>query len=182
MMAAGADHAVVLVDEIDKADPDVPNALLVPLGSGQFVVRETQALVRVPEPRGSRASRLSLAAPVLVIITSNGERELPPAFLRRCVTHRIDSPDEDRLEQIAEAHAALEGRRLRDAERRRVRELASQTVRIREELRDLNQTGAGTAEFLDAVRACRELNITPADTGLWERLLSLTVRKVPHDE
>ena len=70
------DHAVVLIDEIDKADPDVPNALLVPLGSNQFVVRETQIPVTVPTPPPSSEP---LAAPVLVVITSNGG----PAFLYR---------------------------------------------------------------------------------------------------
>src|SRR5262249_10340703 len=90
-----AHHAVVLIDEIDKADPDVPNALLVPLGSGQFIVRETQTAV-APVPTSSTkpaaGPRAAVAAPVLVVITSNGERDLPPAFLRRCVTHHLDAP------------------------------------------------------------------------------------------
>src|SRR5687767_783409 len=69
-----AARAVVLIDEIDKADPDVPNNLLVPLGSLQFRVEETGALVETDAKR----------AP-LVFITTNDERELPAAFLRRCV-------------------------------------------------------------------------------------------------
>jgi MoxR-like ATPase len=173
-------HAVVLIDEIDKADPDVPNALLVPLGSNQFVVRETQAEVRVPESR--RTARKSnsddpLAAAVLIVITSNGERDLPPAFLRRCVAHHLASPDSARLEQIAKAHAALEGRKLADPELKRVRDLAAQTVSIREELRKVGRKGAGTAEFLDAVHAARDLRITAGDAQAWDRLISLTLRK-----
>jgi MoxR-like ATPase len=170
-------HAVVLIDEIDKADPDVPNALLVPLGSGQFVVRETQALVQAvaasPVGRGSGA----LASPVLVVVTSNGERELPPAFVRRCVTHQLESPDAQRLELIAQAHTTRAGRQPDSAEQARIKDLAVQAVRIREELRLLHRKGAGTAEFLDAVRASRELGLSAADKDDWERLLSLTLRK-----
>jgi MoxR-like ATPase len=170
-------HAVVLIDEIDKADPDVPNALLVPLGSGQFVVRETQAAVQATRVAGRQAAGDAWAAPVLVVITSNGERELPPAFLRRCVTHQIESPDPARLKQIALAHAAREGRKPDVAELARIDDLAAQAVRIREELRALNRKGAGTAEFLDAVRASRELGLVAAQKDDWDRLLSLTLRK-----
>jgi MoxR-like ATPase len=172
-----ARHAVVLIDEIDKADPDVPNALLVPLGSSQFVVRETQAPVRARRNSESGRARQPLAAPVLIVITSNGERELPPAFLRRCVAHELAAPKEDRLEEIAQAHAALEGRQLRGPELRRVKDLAGQTVAIRKELNDMGRKGAGTAEFLDAVRASRELRIGPANKEAWDRLISLTIRK-----
>lgn len=171
-------HAVVLIDEIDKADPDVPNALLVPLGSGQFVVRETQTTVQAAaSPAASRRHTDTLVGPLLVVITSNGERELPPAFLRRCVTHQLDAPDPARLEKIAQAHAAREGRTFDDDETKRVQDLARQAVAIREELRALGRKGAGTAEFLDAVRASRELGIDPGRKADWERLLSLTLRK-----
>ncbi len=172
-------HAVVLIDEIDKADPDVPNALLVPLGSGQFIVRETQATVRAASASGTAASRRggTLAAPMLVVITSNGERELPPAFLRRCVVHELASPDPARLESIALAHAAREGRSPDAAELARIRDLARQAVAIRTELGKLGRKGAGTAEFLDAVRASRELGLEPAKKDDWERLMSLTLRK-----
>jgi MoxR-like ATPase len=171
-------HAVVLIDEIDKADPDVPNALLVPLGSNQFLVRETQVPVRARRTSESGRDRRHLAAPVLIVITSNGERELPPAFLRRCVAHHLAAPEEDRLEQIAQAHAALEGRQIRGPELQRVKDLAGQTVAIRKELKDdLGRKGAGTAEFLDAARASRELHLSPADKEAWDRLISLTIRK-----
>src|SRR5205823_3217505 len=139
-----------------KADPDVPNALLVPLGSGEFVVRETRTPVQAhsPDTATRRATRrTAIAAPVLVVITSNGERELPPAFVRRCVTHHLDSPSPERLQRIAEAHAVREGRKLAAAETRRIGELAAQAVSIRDELHKLGRKGAGTAEFLDAVRA-----------------------------
>ena len=63
----------MLIDEIDKADPDVPNDLLEPFDVGSFTVRETN-------------DRVERKRDVLLILTTNGERELPPAFLRRCVT------------------------------------------------------------------------------------------------
>ena len=63
--------AVLLIDEIDKADPDVPNDLLEPFGTKSFIVRET-------------GEQVSAKRDVLLILTTNGERELPPAFLPRC--------------------------------------------------------------------------------------------------
>lgn len=91
----GQEHprAVVLLDEIDKADPDVPNNLLVPLGSFHFQVEENGAPVE-----------LDRANPPLIIITTNGERELPAAFLRRCIELRIDAPERAPLLDIAQAH------------------------------------------------------------------------------
>jgi MoxR-like ATPase len=61
--------AVLLIDEIDKADPDVPNDLLEPFGAKSFTVRET-------------GEQIAATRDVLLILTTNGERELPPAFLR----------------------------------------------------------------------------------------------------
>jgi MoxR-like ATPase len=168
------DHAVVLIDEIDKADPDVPNALLVPLGSNQFIVRETQVPVTALAPMRSDEP---LASPVLVVITSNGERDLPPAFLRRCVSHQLQPPEPARLVQIARAHAAIEGRTLHGTELQSVTQLATKAVEIRDDLARAGRKGAGTAEFLDAVRASRELAISDSDPDTWNKLLTLTLRK-----
>jgi MoxR-like ATPase len=179
-------HAVVLIDEIDKADPDVPNALLVPLGSGQFTVRETQAVVapsaaELTSKRGrtarGKAPGQQAAPNMLVVITSNGERVLPPAFLRRCVVHHLDAPDPARLEAIAAAHARLEGRKPDRKELARVKQLAQQSVQLREEFARADRKGSGTAEFLDAVRASRELAIGPDQQEHWDQLVSLTLRK-----
>jgi MoxR-like ATPase len=87
------ERAVVLLDEIDKADPDVPNNLLVPLGSYRFQIDDSMEPIQ-----------LERGEPPLIIITSNGERELPPAFLRRCIEYFIDDADEDRLLTIANKH------------------------------------------------------------------------------
>jgi MoxR-like ATPase len=92
-VAVEHERAVVLLDEIDKADPDVPNNLLVPLGSYRFQIEETVEPIN-----------LERHEPPLIIITSNGERELPPAFLRRCVEYFIEDAVTNRLLDIAEKH------------------------------------------------------------------------------
>ncbi len=83
--------AVVLIDEIDKADIEFPNDLLLELDRMQFYVYETQRTVAAKH------------RPV-VIITSNNEKELPDAFLRRCFFHYIRFPDRETMDRIVEAH------------------------------------------------------------------------------
>jgi len=82
---------VVLIDEIDKADIEFPNDLLLELDRMQFFVYETRQTVAAKH------------RPV-VIITSNNEKELPDAFLRRCFFHYIRFPDRATMEQIVAAH------------------------------------------------------------------------------
>jgi MoxR-like ATPase len=87
-----ADHpSVLLIDEIDKADIEFPNDLLRELDRMEFYVYETRQLVKARHRP-------------LVLITSNNEKELPDAFLRRCFFHFIKFPDRDTLERIAEVH------------------------------------------------------------------------------
>ena len=82
---------VVLIDEVDKADIEFPNDLLLELDRMQFFVYETrQTVVAKHRP--------------IVIITSNNEKELPDAFLRRCFFHYIRFPDRETMERIVEAH------------------------------------------------------------------------------
>jgi MoxR-like ATPase len=77
---------VILIDEIDKADPDVPNNLLVALGSLQFKVDETGQTIHADKAR-----------PHLIFVTTNEERELPAAFLRRCIAITLPAlPGNDR--------------------------------------------------------------------------------------
>ena len=83
--------AVVLIDEIDKADIEFPNDLLLELDRMQFYVYETQRTIAAKH------------RPV-VIITSNNEKELPDAFLRRCFFHYIRFPDRETMDQIVQAH------------------------------------------------------------------------------
>ncbi len=82
---------VLLIDEIDKADIEFPNDLLRELDRMEFYVYETREMVR------------AIHRP-LVIITSNNEKELPDAFLRRCFFHYIKFPDKDTMQQIVDVH------------------------------------------------------------------------------
>lgn len=82
---------VVLIDEIDKADIEFPNDLLRELDQMSFHVYETQQTVTARHRP-------------LIIITSNNEKELPDAFLRRCFFHYIRFPDRETLEQIVQLH------------------------------------------------------------------------------
>jgi MoxR-like ATPase len=124
------DKAVLLIDEIDKADPDVPNNLLVPLGSLEFRVEETGTVVKRPQTQDSdthdaRMSRL------LVVMTTNEERELPQAFIRRCVVHEIKFPSVSRLVQIAQRHFERPKSRFKAKERLLCENIAKKIVELR---------------------------------------------------
>jgi MoxR-like ATPase len=82
---------VLLIDEIDKADIEFPNDLLLELDRMEFYVYETQEVVK------------AVQRPV-VMITSNNEKELPDAFLRRCFFHYIRFPDREIMTQIVDVH------------------------------------------------------------------------------
>jgi MoxR-like ATPase len=147
--------AVVLLDEIDKADPDTPNNLLVPLGSLEFVVSDLNLTV-------------SARVPPLVFITTNEERELPRAFLRRCITLELDPPNQDRLVDIAKAHFGPE-------DEFRYRAIARLICPDGEPPSD---DAPSAAEFLDAVRASRELKVSvDFRDALWQDIESITLRK-----
>jgi MoxR-like ATPase len=152
--------SVVLLDEIDKADPDVPNDLLVALGSKKFRVEELG--------RDITAERR-----LLVFITSNNERSLPPAFLRRCVIHTLDQPDEARLMEIAKAHFPEDA----EANRKLFQQVARRVIAMRQGATDSTQPPPSTAEYLDAVRACLEFNIQPGDSPLWNAISSAVLVK-----
>ncbi len=96
-------QSVLLIDEVDKADIEFPNDLLRELDRMEFYVYETQQLVKARNRP-------------LVIITSNNEKELPDAFLRRCFFHYIRFPDKDTMERIVRVHfPALKKALLREA-------------------------------------------------------------------
>ena len=82
---------VLLIDEIDKADIEFPNDLLREIDRMEFYVYETREMVRAKHRP-------------LVIITSNNEKELPDAFLRRCFFHYIKFPDAETMQQIVDVH------------------------------------------------------------------------------
>lgn len=139
---------VVLIDEIDKADSDLPNGLLESLGNTGF---------HVPPANTSVALR-DQAVPPLVIVTTNEERELPAAFLRRCLVLQIALPDGE-----AELTEFLIGRARVHTGKGVVtetvyRETARQLVQDREQARRLGQAKPGAAEYLDLIRALAELH------------------------
>jgi MoxR-like ATPase len=82
---------VLLIDEIDKADIEFPNDLLLELDKMEFFVYETQ-------------QRIVARHRPIILITSNNEKELPDAFLRRCFFHYIDFPDRDTMQRIVDVH------------------------------------------------------------------------------
>jgi MoxR-like ATPase len=82
---------VLLIDEIDKADIEFPNDLLLELDRMEFFVYETQ-------------ERIVAKHRPIILITSNNEKELPDAFLRRCFFHYIDFPDRDTMQSIVDVH------------------------------------------------------------------------------
>lgn len=149
--------AVILLDEIDKAEPDLPNDLLDPLDRRCFRV-----------PNGSPVQAPPSLA-LLTIITTNGERDLPPAFLRRCVILRLSHPSAAVLQTIGERHfpkvpAALQ------------KPLADKVVALREQARAEDRRPPSTSEFLDAVQACDELEITTTHK-LWPHVEQATLLK-----
>lgn len=85
------EQVVLLIDEIDKADLEFPNDLLWELDKMEFYIHETRETVRAKHRP-------------IVIITSNAEKELPDAFLRRCIFHYIAFPDEEKMREIVRVH------------------------------------------------------------------------------
>lgn len=85
------EQVILLIDEIDKADLEFPNDLLWELDKMEFYIPETGETVRAKQRP-------------IVIITSNAEKELPDAFLRRCIFHYIEFPDAEQMEAIIRVH------------------------------------------------------------------------------
>jgi len=121
------ERVVLLIDEVDKADLEFPNDLLHELDRMRFRILETNEEVEAK------------ARPV-VVVTSNNEKELPDAFLRRCVFHFIDFPDRALMERIVRVHHP----RLDDS-------LAQQALDIFYQLRDLTRLRKrpSTSELVD---------------------------------
>ena len=130
---------VVLIDEIDKADIEFPNDLLLELDRMQFYVYETRETV------------VARQRPV-VIITSNNEKELPDAFLRRCFFHYIRFPDRETMERIVSSHYA-------DIKASLAREALNVFFQIRE-LPGLKKKPA-TSELLDWLKLLMIEDLSP---------------------
>lgn len=85
------EQVILLIDEIDKADIEFPNDLLWELDKMEFYIPETKETIKAKKRP-------------IVIITSNAEKELPDAFLRRCIFHYIQFPDKELMEEIVKVH------------------------------------------------------------------------------
>jgi MoxR-like ATPase len=147
---------VLLIDEIDKSDLDLPNDLLDVFEEGSFEIPEIerhQALtgqksVAVKTHDGGRASiggdgRVRCTQFPIIIMTSNGERDFPPAFLRRCLRYRMPDPSADELKAIVAAHLA--GEVARHPEKR----LADFDARIERFAQDARQDNLATDQLLN---------------------------------
>ena len=130
---------VVLIDEIDKADIEFPNDLLRELDRMEFFVYETRETVRAKHRP-------------LIVITSNDEKELPDAFLRRCFFHYIRFPDEATMTQIVDVHFPGLKREL-------LREALTTFFKVRE-TPGLKKKPS-TSEFLDWIKLILAEDIAP---------------------
>ena len=121
------ERPILLIDEIDKADIEFPNDLLLELDRMEFHVYETRQTITARQRP-------------IIIITSNNEKELPDAFLRRCFFHYIRFPDEETMHRIVDVHYP-------DIQKR----LVSQALGLFYELRDAPglKKKPSTSEFLD---------------------------------
>jgi MoxR-like ATPase len=133
------ERPVLLIDEIDKADIEFPNDLLLELDRMEFFVYETGETVR--------ATRRPI-----VVITSNNEKELPDAFLRRCFFHYIRFPDVETMRAIVEAHYP-------DIKKR----LVEEALRIFFDLREAPglKKKPSTSELLDWLKLLLNEDISP---------------------
>jgi MoxR-like ATPase len=134
-----AERPVLLIDEIDKADIEFPNDLLLELDRMEFFVYETGETIR---------ARLR----PIVMITSNNEKELPDAFLRRCFFHYIKFPDRETMQKIVDVHFPAIKQRL-----------VSEALNIFYQLRDVPglKKRPSTSELLDWLKLLLNEDITP---------------------
>ncbi|WP_437623570.1 AAA family ATPase [Sorangium sp. So ce1151] len=158
--------AVVLIDEIDKADAAVPNGLLDALGHGRFDVP------------GREAVTLNRACSPLVVITTNEERALPDAFLRRCLVLHLALPDDDRA--LVRALITRGRAHFSECAERVLQRAAELLAADRAELCRQDLAPPGVAEYIDLVRAVTEQREDEAEQiALLERIAKFALRKHP---
>ena len=124
-------QVVLLIDEIDKADLEFPNDLLWELDKMEFYINETKETIKTKHRP-------------IVIITSNAEKELPDAFLRRCIFHYIEFPTEEKMEEIIRVHYG-------DIDKKLITNALEAFYKIRD-MKDL-QKKPSTSELLDWIQA-----------------------------
>ncbi len=167
--------SVLLIDEIDKADADLPNGLLETLGNGAFTVPYLDRPVKLGEN----------VPPPLVVITTNEERELPSAFIRRCLVLHMKLPGEKGtlMEWLSERGRIHFG----DACSPKVRQRASEMLwNDRQDAEKGNHPAPGQAEYLDILRAIKGMDEgRPANEGIQLKHLEMigdfALKKYPDD-
>jgi len=166
--------AVLLIDEIDKSDLDLPNDLLHIFEEGEFEIPE---LARLPDDEAHRTVRVGLLRSTakvtiergrvrceefpLVFLTSNGERDFPPAFLRRCIRLDIPEPDPETLEKIVMQRLKVDPKH--DA---RVQKLITDYLN----LRDNEKRQLATDQLLNAVSLVVN-GLVPPDSDILNRFV-----------
>jgi MoxR-like ATPase len=174
--------SVVLLDEMDKADPDVPNNLLVALGSLQFSVDE------IGDERGPLTVEARKGAEPLIIVTTNDERDMPRAFLRRCVEIELpalEGPDPDGsqrkelLVRIGTEHLRnVENKKKDTLDRAAIARIADIIIgEARKVPGDDGLIVPSPAEFIDTLRAVHELHGPKANEADIGWIISIAVRK-----
>jgi MoxR-like ATPase len=146
-------RSVVLLDEIDKAPRDLPNDVLRSVEKMEFSIPELGGWTVKVEDRALRP---------VVVATSNSERGLPDALLRRCIYYHIPFPDDSGLQKIVAARLRLPGSR----------DEVAAALKVFRFLRDLGlRKPPATAELIDFLRAVRagdKAGLTPADPKRWK--------------
>ncbi|MBR0085694.1 MAG: MoxR family ATPase [Lachnospiraceae bacterium] len=135
------EQVILLIDEIDKADLEFPNDLLWEMDQMEFYIQETKETIKAKHRP-------------IVIITSNAEKELPTAFLRRCIFHYIEFPDKNQMRAIINTHFDEVDERLVDQ--------AMEAFYWVRSLKDIDKKPS-TSELIDWIRA---LSAGGVDTGI----------------
>jgi MoxR-like ATPase len=138
---------VILIDEIDKADIDFPNDLLLEIDEKRFIIDEVD--------ENSEIREIKAKSSPLVLITSNNEKDLPDAFLRRCIFHHMKFPDRDRSIEIVNARLANLGSEISSD----VVELAvKRFLELRQQMQDKggNNKQVSTSELIDWVKVLQQ--------------------------
>lgn len=152
---------VLLIDEIDKAEPELPNSLLEALGDREFQIPWCSAPVRA-------------SVWPLVIVTTNNDRALPDAFVRRCLFHEMALPDLSELEDFLICRGEL---LVPSMPKDLIRRIASMVVKDRRYAVDhMLRPYPGQAEFFDLLRAAVELK---ADDAMVKRIAPFFLKKYP---
>ena len=149
------EQVVLLIDEIDKADLEFPNDLLWEMDQMEFYVQETKETVRAKHRP-------------IVIITSNAEKELPDAFLRRCIFHYIEFPSLTQMKEIIYAHFG-------DIDKELLQQAVLTFFNIRR-VQNLSKKPS-TSELIDWLRALMAAGVDPASIPFALPYLGVLIKK-----